>query len=191
MMLMQLAPSLSRDRKAIFFDRDGVINSLIEENGEMTSPKTKKEFKFLPNVFGSIRKIQNNDYMTFIVTNQPGISEEKQTKENLAEINKMLLACLLVDGVFNATDKSTNLYKPENGMIEFFINHFNIDRKKSYIIGDRWKDIVPGFESGINTIFVGSEYNPPDQYKDIKPNYYCADIFDACNFILEKDYGFV
>ena len=188
MMLLQLVPSLSRDRKAIFFDRDGVINKLIEVNGEMTSPKNKEEFKFLPNVFGSVRKMQDRGYMTFIVTNQPGISEGKQTPEELAAINKMLLSCLMVDGIYNATDKSSNLYKPENGMLEFFINYFNLNREKSYIIGDRWKDIVPGFNSGINTVFVGSDYTPTDEYKDIKPDYYCADIFDACNFILEKDY---
>lgn len=185
----QTSPSTSfHPQKAVFLDRDGVINQLIEKDGEITSPKTLKEFVFLPNVFSSIEKVQNLGYKTFIVTNQPGILEGKQTWDELDEITKMLLDILQVDGVYNSVDKNSVTYKPNNGMLEYFIKHFNLNRHESYIVGDRWKDIVPGHNSGINTIYVGKEWTtPPEPYTDITPGYICSDILEACNYIAEID----
>ena len=187
MIQLQSNPSFSSQQRAVFFDRDGVINPLVYINGAYTSPKTTKQFKFMPHVFESIEKVQRCGYMTFIVTNQPGIQDGIQTREELDELTTMLLDWLQVDGVYNAIDKSSPTYKPGNAMLEYFISKFNIDRSKSYIIGDRWKDIVPGHNSGINTIFVGEKYEAPLEYVHITPNYVCSDILDACNFIVETN----
>lgn len=180
--------SYSSHQKAVFFDRDGVINPLIERDGELTSPKTLSEFVFLPNAISSIKKIQSFGYKTFIVTNQPGISEGRQTWEELNDLTNMLLDILQVDGVYNSVDRASSTYKPSNKMLEYFINRFNIERSKSYIVGDRWKDIVPGHNSGINTIYVGEKWStPPEPYTDIAPDYICSDILEACNYIAEID----
>lgn len=187
MIQLQSNPLFLSQQKAVFFDRDGVINQLIEKNGEITSPKTIKEFVFLPNVFSSIEKVQNLGYKTFIVTNQPGIFEGKQTWEELNEITNMLLEVLQVDGVYNSVDKNSDTYKPNNGMIEYFIKRFDIVRNKSYIVGDRWKDIVPGYNSGLNTIFVGKDYISPKEHEHIIPNFICDNILSACNYVLENN----
>lgn len=188
MIQLQSNPSSLSQQKAVFFDRDGVINQLIEKDREITSPKNISEFKFLPNVIFSIEKVQNLGYKTFIVTNQPGILEGKQTWEELNEITKMLFDILKVDGIYNSFDKNSATYKPNNGMIKYFINQFNLHTNKSYIIGDRWKDIVPGYNSGINTIYVGEQWtNPPEPYTDIVPDHICSDILEACNYIAEID----
>jgi histidinol-phosphate phosphatase family protein len=177
--------SSSHLQKAVFFDRDGVINPLIKVNGEYTSPKNPSQFKFFPRVFESIEKVQRAGYMTFIVTNQPGVMDRTQTLEELNDLTSVLLDLLQVDGIYNAVDKTSISYKPGNGMIEHFVKEFNLDRKLCYIIGDRWKDIVPGHTSGINTIFVGQKYEVPAEYSHIKPHFLCSDIFDACSYIME------
>ena len=187
MIQLQSNPSFSPQRKAVFFDRDGVINPLVHINGSYTSPKTPEQFKFFPRVFESVEKVQRCGYMTFVVTNQPGIQDGIQTWEELNDLTTILLDWLQIDGVYNATDKLSPTYKPGNLMLEYFINKFDIDRKKSYIIGDRWKDIVPGYNSGINTIFVGEKYDAPEGYEHITPNCSCNDIFDACNYIVETN----
>ena len=187
MIQLQSSPlSISSHRKAVFFDRDGVINPLIKVDGELTSPKNSSQFKFFPNVFQAIGKVQRCGYKTFIVTNQPGVMDGKQTWEELNELTSVLLDWLQVDGIYNAVDKTSDTYKPGNGMLEYFINKFDLERSECYIIGDRWKDIVPGYNSGINTIFVGDNpYDPPKEYEHIKPDCRCSDIFDACNYIVE------
>ena len=176
-------------RRAVFFDRDGVINPLIKVDGAYTSPKNSRQFKFFPQVFQSISMVQMNGFMSFIVTNQPGVMDGLQTWEELNEITTNLLDWLQVDGIYNAVDKNSPTYKPGNGMLEYFINKFNLERSECYIIGDRWKDIVPGHTSGINTIFVGDVYDPPKEYEHIKPDCKCKDIYDACNYIVETDSG--
>jgi histidinol-phosphate phosphatase family protein len=180
----------SNPQKAIFFDRDGVINSLVKrEDGRLTSPWHTSEFRFLPHVLESFLVVRNKGFKTFIVTNQPGVEDGEMSKENLSEINSMLSEWLMVDDIQCALVKNAPDYKPNNGMIENNITKFNIDRSKSYIIGDRWKDIVPGHKSRITTIYVGNEkdYTPTEEYKHIKPDYYCKNILDACNLIMELD----
>lgn len=178
--------------KAIFFDRDGVINSLVKrDDGRLTSPWYVNEFKFLPYVFESFKLVRDNGFKTFIVTNQPGVEDGDMKEENLYEINNMLVDWLMVDGIHCALTKNSSEYKPNNGMIEKTVSRFNIDRSKSYIIGDRWKDIVPGHNSGLTTIYVGNkkDYTPPEEYKHIKPDYFRENILEACKLIMEIDNG--
>lgn len=185
-------PTLPIASKAIFFDRDGVINSLVKrKDGRLTSPWYIGEFKFLPHVFESFKLVRDNGFKTFIVTNQPGVLDGEMSIESLNDINSMLLEWLFVDDIECALDKNSNSYKPNNGMIERAVKQYNIERNKSYIIGDRWKDIVPGYNSGLTTIYVGKEkdYTPSEEYKHIKPDYYCKDILDACKLIMEIDNG--
>jgi UDP-N-acetylmuramoyl-tripeptide--D-alanyl-D-alanine ligase len=172
--------------KAVFLDRDGVINELIERlDGSFTSPWLVEEFKFLPYVQQSINIIKSYGFMIFIVTNQPGVHDGYMDKSQLDLINKMLKQWLRVDDIYCALDKTSDYYKPNNGMLEHFIEKYNIDRENSYIIGDRWKDIVPGFNSKLNTIFVGADYVYPHEYYHIQPDYIVTDILDASCTIME------
>ena len=181
--------SSTHPRRAVFFDRDGVINPLIKVDGVYTSPKNPSQFKFFPQVFQAIAMVQMNGFMTFIVTNQPGVMEGTQTLEELNELTTVLMDWLQVDGIYNAIDKNKSDYKPGNGMLEHFINKFDLVREDCYMIGDRWKDIVPGYTSGINTIFVGETYDTPKEYEHIEPDCKCSNIFDACNYIVETESG--
>jgi D-glycero-D-manno-heptose 1,7-bisphosphate phosphatase len=181
---------MNQSQKAVFFDRDGVINSLIKRKDDrVTSPWKVSEFVFLPYVFESIAMIQKQGFKTFIVTNQPGIYYGDMTEADLFEINMMLHEKLSVDGIDCATDLNSYDYKPNNGMLEKNIIRHNLDRSNCYIIGDRWKDIVPGYNSKITTIYVGDQdnYNPIEKYKQIKPDYLCEDILEACKLIMELD----
>jgi histidinol-phosphate phosphatase family protein len=173
-------------QKAVFLDRDGVINELVERaDGSFTSPWLVEEFRFLPFVQQSVNLLKSLGFVTLIVTNQPGVQDGVMDKEQLDLINKMLKQWLRVDDIFCALDKDSNYYKPNNGMIEEFIEKYNIDRKNSYIIGDRWKDIVPGYNSKLTTIFVGAEYVYPHEYYHIQPDYIAFDILEASYTIME------
>lgn len=175
-------------KKAVFFDRDGVINELVErKDGSFTSPWTLAEFKFFPKVKESFSLVQSLGFMTFIVTNQPGVKDGDMSKDELDLICDMLKSTLQIDEIVCALDKSSNDYKPNNGMFEYLINKYDIDRDNSYLIGDRWKDIVPGNRSGLKTIFVGDEYkySCPPEYDFCYPVYKTTNIYNACHTIME------
>lgn len=177
-------------KKAVFLDRDGVINHLIErKDGSITSPWSVDEFRFLPNVKDAVDNIKKMGFMVLVVTNQPAIEEGFMRKEQLDHINEILLRWLFVDNVYSAFYKDTPNYKPNNGMIEHFIQTYNIDRNSSYIIGDRWKDIVPGHRSNLKTIFVGTEYIYPYEYRNIQPDFICKDLLHASEKIKEIENG--
>ena len=177
--------------KAVFFDKDGVINPLVlRPDGKRTSPWNVSELNVFPNAREAMMKVRQAGYLTFIITNQPGIEDEDMSHEELDEIVTYLMFNLPVNDIHCAIERSSKYYKPNNGMIESFIKQHNIDRSKSYIIGDRWKDIVPGNDSGLTTILVGDEpYNPDDKYKGerSRPHYRRTDILEACNLIVELD----
>ena len=175
--------------RAVFFDKDGVINSLVDRpDGRRTSPWNVSELKLLPNVREAMMKVRKAGFLTFVVTNQPAIEDEEMTQEELDEIVTYLMFNLPIDDIQCAIERSSKYYKPNNGMIESFVKQFDLDRSKSYIIGDRWKDIVPGNHSKLTTILVGDEpYTPSDEYKYIAPDHVMNDILDACNLIVELD----
>ena len=157
--------------KAVFLDRDGVINSTISrEDGRITSPWTFEEFKqsLFPHVKSSIKKLKDNGFMVFVVTNQPGVLDGDMMMTELDDMCGLLEEDYQVDHVLYALKKDTNFYKPNNGMFESLIDFYKIDRKKSYLVGDRWKDIVPGNKSKLTTILVGNayQYNPPEEHSD-------------------------
>ena len=186
---MQKTQSNSYRPKAVFLDRDGVINSLItREDGSITSPWNVKEFKLLPDVQQSMLKFCQAGFMSFIVTNQPGIEDGDMTKKQLDEIVSYMREKLSFVDIRAATERNTIYYKPNNGMLESFIKQYDINREKSFLIGDRWKDIVPGKNSGLTTILVGdTEYTPPEEYKHITPDYKVENIWGAYCLIMEID----
>lgn len=178
-------------RKAIFLDKDGVINRLIERkdspDGHVTSPWTLEEFihSLYPNVKESIQKLKNLDYYVFVVTNQPGVLAGNMYMDELDKICAYIEIEFGVDHVLYALNKDSNLYKPNNGMIESLISTYDVERQGSYMVGDRWKDIVPGHNSELKTILVNSfyQYNPPLEYIHIKPDVEVLNLDEAVKII--------
>lgn len=169
--------------KAVFFDRDGVINKLVErEDGSFTSPFSFNEFRLYPNVNGSFALLKKYNYKIFVVTNQPHLNNELPYEE-LVKINEYLTETFPIDAIRFCSDRESNFFKPKTGMIEQLIEQFNIDRSSSYLIGDRWRDIVAGHNSNLKTIFLGYKYTSPKEYENIRPDYYSNYIYTACNII--------
>ncbi len=180
---------ISPYQRAVFFDRDGVLNHLIKRDGKITSPKTVSEFKFMHGAIDAVAKVKKIGFKTYIVTNQPGVYEGTQTMDQLNELNRFVINALGIDGIECALDPTSTFYKPNSGMIEYFINNYRIERSSSYLIGDRWKDIVAGTLSGVQTIYVGDKYIPSEDFPTIYPNFTFANVHDACEFIVENNYN--
>lgn len=174
--------------KAIFFDRDGVLNDLVKHGDIYTAPWSYEEFKFKSRVAEAIDLIRYN-FIPIIVTNQPDVLDGKLKMADLVQINNNIKQHLRIDRITSALVRGTNYYKPNNGTVEMWINSLSINREKSFLIGDRWKDIVCGHKSRLNTIYVGNNYNTPVEYEHIKPTYRVNDVYEACYKIMEIDNG--
>jgi D-glycero-D-manno-heptose 1,7-bisphosphate phosphatase len=182
---------------ACFFDRDGVVNELItRDDGRKTSPWNLSELKYIPKIQEAVMKVKLLGFSTFIVTNQPGVVDGDMSLQELAEININMQKYLGVVDIKTALYRESENYKPNGGMIASLIKQYNIDRNKSYMIGDRWKDIVAGYREGLTTIFIGNKYESPEEYYKIAPDYIARDAYAASAIIVDeagdwKPYGAV
>ena len=155
-------------RKAIFLDRDGVVNHSVVKNGKPYPPRTLSELKIIEGSAEAIR-ILNKSYLVFIITNQPDISRGTLTNANLNLIHSYLLKTLEINEIFTCThDDHDKCFcrKPKPGMIVSAAKKYNIDLKKSYVVGDRWKDIEAGINAGCKTVFIDYGYSEkkPENY---------------------------
>lgn len=155
--------------KAIFWDKDGVINEVIMREGKPTAPLQLEEFKFLPNIKKYLNQFKKMGFLNIIFTNQPDISRGFLKIEDLEKMHKIIIEELPIDEIkFCPHDDKDNCVcrKPKPGLIFEAAKKWSIDLEKSYVIGDRDKDIKAGKTAGCKTFLIRREYN-----KDIKENY--------------------
>ena len=147
-------------RKAVFFDRDGIVNFRIV--GEYINQKDN--FHFIPDFFQVFSRLKELGYLVILVSNQKGVGKGLMTLEELKQINEFMIQELYertgesFDDVFYCTDaneESSPRLKPNPGMIIEAIEKWNIESSLSWIVGDSSKDILAGKRAGIKTILVG------------------------------------
>lgn len=149
------------NRKAFFFDRDGVLNESIVVNGKPYSPLNMDELKIRKDAAEIIKYLKSKNYIIIVVTNQPDVKRKKTSKDFVESIHKHLKKKLKFHDLYVSYDSSDNSYfrKPKPGMIFSAKKKWNINLKKSYIIGDRKKDILAGLNAGVKTIFINNNYD--------------------------------
>jgi D-glycero-D-manno-heptose 1,7-bisphosphate phosphatase len=162
------------NKGAIILDRDGVINYLVERGYARTSPYNLAEVEFMPRIFEAFDLIKELSYSTFVITNQPGL-----LLCQISAINNHIKKRLGINQIYSAIDPTSNDYKPNDGLFKKIIKEHKVDPFKSFMIGDRWKDIVPAYKTGFTTFFVGDHYWTPEEYCTIRPNYIVSSAYDA------------
>ena len=163
-------------KKAIFFDRDGtIIKSYISKDKKPIAIKTLKECKIFPSVSKILNKLKK-EYLIFLITNQPDVSRKKNTKENVLKINNFLLKKLPIKKIYTCycENKKCRFRKPNNGMLIKASKKYKINLSKSFVVGDRWKDVNAGKSSKCTTIFINKKYNEKIR---IKPDYYIKSFY--------------
>lgn len=168
--------------KAIFFDRDGVLTRLVPRTHGQTAPWHPEEFQILPRV-GEALALTRSCFKHFVITNQPDVGDGHLQLCHLHAFHQFLYACFDFDEILYSLSRTSPFYKPQTGMVDYLVKKYKVDVQYSFLIGDRWKDIVCGHNSGLTTIFIGSKYE--DGGTGITPNYYAADVYEACRLIME------
>lgn len=149
--------------KAVFFDRDGVIN---REVGDYVYEINK--FQINEGVIEFIQKLKNKGYYIIIITNQGGIAKKLYTRNDVENLHEHMLKCfekgdIVIDEIYycphHATLEKCICRKPDSLMLEKAIARFNIDPSKSYFIGDKETDYEAGKKAGLNAIKIAKNGN--------------------------------
>jgi D-glycero-D-manno-heptose 1,7-bisphosphate phosphatase len=148
-------------RRAVFLDRDGVVNRAFVREGKPYPPASLSDLRVLPGVREACRKLREAGFALILVTNQPAIARGLISAQQVAEMNARLLRYLQLDDVRVCPHDDAaqcNCRKPMPGLLEQAAKTWNIHLAASYIIGDRWRDIEAGRRAGCRSIFVDHGY---------------------------------
>ena len=150
--------------KAFFFDRDGIINKSVIKDNKPFSPRYPRDLVLNYELFNFIKKLKEKNYLIIIVTNQPDIKNGKLANYSLKVINSIIKKFFLIDDIYVCThgkNDNCTCRKPKPGMLKKAAKKWNIEFEKSYMIGDRLKDIEAGASMNCRTIFIDYNYNEP------------------------------
>ena len=153
-------------RKAVFLDRDGTVLTLTGGTGYLADIRS---MHILPGAARAIALLNKAGFLVFIHTNQAIVSRGKLTEEKLQHIHRALLKRLRKQGAHvdafyycpHHPEGKIQKYrvvcicrKPKTGMMKKAIKKFNVNTKKSFMVGDSSKDILAGKRAGLQTILV-------------------------------------
>jgi D-glycero-D-manno-heptose 1,7-bisphosphate phosphatase len=173
-------------RKAVFLDRDGVINRAVVRDGRPYPPQTLGEVEILPGVEAAVVALKQAGFVMVVVTNQPDVARRKQTLQTVESINDYLGAQLGIDyfrTCYHDDSDNCACRKPKPGLLNDAVAIIGLDLPRSFMVGDRWRDIAAGQAAGCRTIWIDCGYAErlPDGH-----DYRASSLLEASRWILQQ-----
>jgi len=171
---------------AVFLDRDGVLNEAPVVRGVPSSPTTLQEFQWTPDAKASLQRLHKAGWLLIVVTNQPEVPRGKVTLENLEKIHQFMRKETPVKDIFSCVhdDKDDcGCRKPKPGMLLAAAEKWQIDLSRSWMVGDRWKDVQAGKTAGCRTILIQADYSQPEK---CPPDHAVSTLTQAADIILTQ-----
>jgi D-glycero-D-manno-heptose 1,7-bisphosphate phosphatase len=150
-------------KKAVFLDRDGVLNQTIFRMGKPRAPYTLDEFHLCEGVQEGISLLKEGGYLLIVVTNQPDVARGWVSREAVDAVNGKLKELIEVDDIlacFHTEKDQCECRKPRPGMLLEAARNYKIDLSSSWMIGDRYSDVEAGISAGCKTILIGEGDSP-------------------------------
>lgn len=169
--------------KAVFLDRDGVINKMFMRMGKLRAPYSLEEFAYCDGVEEAIHNLKNAGFVLVIVTNQPDVARGWVAMEHVEAVNQFISSSLPIDEIracFHTEKDQCECRKPKAGMLLEAARKWNIDCSKSFMVGDRITDIQAGHTAGCQSILVGEG----EDISVTRPDHACANLLEASRWIL-------
>ena len=171
-------------KKAIFLDRDGVVNKAFVREGKPFPPMNLDSVHILDGVCESIIKLRQAGYEIVVVTNQPDIARKKIEFKKVQEIHKYISEKTQIRNYYICPHDDIDnceCRKPKIGLLLSAAYDLNLDLEKSIVIGDRWRDIQAGQQAGCKCFFIDYSYR---ERRPIKPYIKVSSLEDAVKRIL-------
>jgi D-glycero-D-manno-heptose 1,7-bisphosphate phosphatase len=171
---------------AVFLDRDGVINRPLVRDGKPYPPASLAEFEILPEVPAACARLKAAGFLLVVATNQPDVGRGTMSREVVETIHRSMSQTLSLDGIevcFHPGKGASDCdcRKPRPGMLFHAARELGIDLKRSWMVGDRWRDIDCGHAAGCRTVFIDRGYS--EELRQA-PDFRARDLGEAANLIL-------
>lgn len=168
-------------RRAVFLDRDGVLNRALCDGGSSFPPPDAESMEIMPGAGESVAALRAAGYLCICVTNQPDIARGTRTMENVASMNEKVTGVLDLDDLYLCPHDNADgcdCRKPKPGMLLAAIAKWGIDPDASWMVGDRLTDVEAGRAAGCRTILICETSPPPG------PDHVSRDLPEAVEYIM-------
>ena len=176
--------SLILKQKAIFLDRDGVLNDAIIRDGKPYPPETLSELTIPDGVQTALNALKSLGFLLIGATNQPDVARGITSRRTVEAINEKLIKTLNLNEIrvcYHDDSDRCACRKPFPGLLLEAAHAHDIDLTASFMIGDRWKDIEAGIEAGCKTIWIRCDYN--EKKPPRSPNFIATSLLLAADWI--------
>lgn len=173
-------------KPAVFLDRDGVINRSVVRNGRPYPPDTLAEFEFLDGVAEGVERLKSAGFEIVVATNQPDVATGKQRREVVEAMHARVRSELAIDQImvcYHTDADVCECRKPRPGMLLEASRLLDLDLGRSFMVGDRWRDIEAGQRAGCKTILVECGY---DERRAEAPDWVVDSLFQASQAIISN-----
>ncbi len=171
--------------RAVFLDRDGVLNEPVIRDGKPYPPASVAELVVSPGAAEALGALKRAGFQLIVVTNQPDVAYGKQTTAGVDAINAALAAALPLDEFavcWHSDADACSCRKPKPGLILDAAARRAIDVASSFLIGDRWRDIDAAAAAGCRAVLIDRGYK--ERGPEHAPEYRAKSLPDAISWIL-------
>jgi len=170
-------------RRAVFLDRDGVLNQSTVSNGRPYPPPSVETLVIFDTSVQACKLLAEAGFLLIGVTNQPDIARGKTSKVVIDQINAAVTQATALDDMRVCPHDDADFCgcrKPKPGLLIDAAADFDIDLSSSIMVGDRWKDVDAGIAAGCRTVFIDYGYDEP---APTRVDFVCPSLFDAVPWI--------
>ncbi len=171
---------------AVFFDRDGVLNKSLIKHGKPHPPADLSELEIADDALDALTRLKQAGFLLIGVTNQPDVARGTTDRATVDAINHAIMECLPMAEIrvcYHDDVDQCRCRKPKPGMLIQAAEDYDIDLAKSYMVGDRWKDIDAGKAANCKTIWLQTEY---DEKQPSNMDYSAATLTEVANIICQQ-----
>ena len=163
----------SKAVRAVFLDRDGVLNEAVIRDGRPYPPACVEELRLFPDAAAALGRLKGAGFLLIVVTNQPDVARGTQTRHAAEAINAAVSRQLPIDDVLTCWHDDADgcsCRKPKPGLLLEAARRYGIDLRQSFLVGDRWRDIEAGAAAGCRTVLIERGYREigPKQAPDFR-----------------------
>jgi D-glycero-D-manno-heptose 1,7-bisphosphate phosphatase len=147
-------------RPAVFLDRDGTLNVQLVREGKPYPPQSLADFRLFPGVPEACRELAAAGYVLVVATNQPDVGRGTQELAVVEAMHERLQQWIpeirRLEVCYDSGDTPSRRRKPEPGMLLDAAAALDLDLSRSWMIGDRWRDVDCGQRAGVRTVFMAT-----------------------------------
>ena len=180
------ATAPGRRRRAVFLDRDGVINRALVRNGKPYPPASAEELEVLPGVPDALHRLKERGFALLVVTNQPDVAKGTLSRDTVERMHAKLASSLPLDDIlvcYHSDEDHCRCRKPKPGLLVEAAQERGLDLSASFIVGDRWRDVEAGHNAGCTAVFI--DYGYREKSPAQPPQVRVGSLSEAADWIIE------